>query len=128
MKRTDAHNNPTAFTTAIAKQAGLKLGTEYEVGAPFTVGKLVLRTAKLLGDPIALTSRVLDQVGFYTGRGAQRWDYIALPDFVWMNLSVVDRRRVIGFMYKREGGTAMKGLFLEPGSSPAARRRAVRRA
>jgi len=120
MMRTDAHNNPTAFTTALAKQAGLKLHVDYEVGAPFTVGKLVLRTAKLLGDPIALTGRLLDQVGFYTGRGAQRWDYIALPDFAWMKLSAVDRRRVIGFMYKREGGTQLRALFPETWPAAAA--------
>lgn len=110
--RTDLHRNPTAFTTDIAKQAGLLFGKDYIVGQSFGGdGHPVLYTAKLLGDPVALTIRVLDIVGFYTKAGAQRWVYIAMPDFVWASLPLETKRRVIGFMYSREGGTSMASLF-----------------
>jgi len=107
--RTDRHRNPTAFTTDIAKQAGLDLGTEYEKGDPFPDGRF--HTARLLGDPIALTIRVIDRIGFYTQAGRKRWDYIAMPQFVWDALNFYQRRRVIEFMYQHEGGTALRSLF-----------------
>lgn len=129
---TDANNNPTAFTTDIAKEAGLVEGVDYVVGEGFeingsaTSGPRTLYTAKLLGDPIAVTIRVIDAIGFYTKSGAQRWSYIAMPKFVWdalkfttlsdaeKGLSFVPnlyQRDVIGFMYQREGGTEMRNLF-----------------
>lgn len=122
MFRTDANNNPTAFTTDIAKEAGLVEGVDYVVGEGFeingsaTSGPRTLYTAKLLGDPIALTIRVIDAIGFYTKGGAQRWIYIAMPHFIWHNLlpdsiSGPGKRDVIGFMYQREGGTEMRNLF-----------------
>ena len=36
--RTDRNNNPTAFTTSVAAEAGLILGTDYAVGDPFEAG------------------------------------------------------------------------------------------
>ncbi len=108
---TDENNNPAAFTTDIAHQAGLLLGKEYELGTSFISSGMTYHTAKLLGDPIQTTILVLDKIGFYTGRGGQRWDYIGLPKFIWESLSPDQKRDVIGFMYKYEGGTAMRSLF-----------------
>jgi len=107
--RTDRHRNPTAFTVDIAKQAGLKLGQDYEIGDPFADGRF--HTARLLGDPIELTIRVIDSIGFYTRKGQRRWEYIAIPQFVWDSLTFYLRRRVIEFMYQHEGGTELKHIF-----------------
>jgi hypothetical protein len=109
--RTDRNNNPAAFTTDLAKQAGLVEGTDYSQGDPFTVGENTYFTAKLLGDPIQLTIRVIDAVGYYTKAGGTRWTYIALPQFVWLGLDPPTKKKVIGFHYSREGGTAMAALF-----------------
>lgn len=110
--RTDSHNNPTAFTTDIARQAGLKEGEEYTQGAPFVAAPgQTLYTANLIGDPIALTIRVIDRIGFYAGIYGQRWNYIAMPKEVWLSLSPDFKAGVIGGMYRREGGTEMVKLF-----------------
>lgn len=109
--RTDLHNNPTAFTTDIAKEAKLVLGTDYEQGESFNAGALILYTAKLLGDPIALTIRVIDAISFLTPNGHMRWVYIAMPKLTWDALEAPQKRDVIGWMYQREGGMSMRGLF-----------------
>lgn len=108
--RTDRHNNPCAIITLIAEQAGLKKGVEYEDGDLFPQPS-TLRTARLLGDPIALTIKVIDAVGYYTKAGTPRWSYIAIPKFVWDSLTPALKKRVIAFHYTREGGSEMKGLF-----------------
>ncbi len=108
--RTDRNNNPAAFTTDIAAAAGLVLGKDYEVGDKFP-DPSNLHTAKLLGDPIQLTIRVIDAIGYYTKAGAQRWTYIAMPKFVWDALEPPLKKRVIAFHYQHEGGTALAGLF-----------------
>jgi hypothetical protein len=113
--RTDRNNNPAAIITDMAKTGGLVEGTDYVQGDPFTVpgtnGPVTYYTAKLLGDPIQLTIRVIDNVGYYTTRGGQRWTYIAMPKFVWDGLDAPTKKKVIGFHYQHEGGTEMKGLF-----------------
>jgi hypothetical protein len=117
--RTDRNNNPTAFITLMAKEAGLVLGTDYEVGDPFTVDGTIYNTAKLLGDPLALTIDVINALGFRTAANSQRWAYISIPKFLWNNLPASSVRAsvfrskcdVIGAMYKFEGGTAMRSLF-----------------
>lgn len=114
--RTDRNNNPAAFTTDIAREAGLVLGTDYEQGDPFVVPvrgmpPITLYTAKLLGDPIALTIHVIDKIGYYTNTGIERWTYIALPKFVWDSLTPELKKAVIGFHYQHEGGIELKGLF-----------------
>ena len=118
MTRADLCNNPTAFTTALAHEGGLILGTDYTQGPPFTTPTGPLFTAMLIGDPIALTIKVIDDVGFYTLAGAQRWEYSAVPRFVWESLpdlslagGMASKRDIIGFMYAREGGTTMRHLF-----------------
>lgn len=109
--RTDRNQNPCAFTTDLAKQAGLVEGTDYKQGDPFTVGEHTYFTAFLLGDPIQLSIRVIDAMGYYTKSGTQRWTYIAIPKFVWDALEPPMKKRVIGFHYQHEGGETMKDLF-----------------
>ena len=111
MMRTDANNNPTAFTTDIAKSAGLVYGTDYVQGDPFTAGLITYFTAKLLGDPIAITIKVIDKIGFYTQPPHQRWTYIGIPYKLWLELAPDQKKYVIGYMYQNEGGTEMKSLF-----------------
>lgn len=111
MMRTDRNRNPAAFVTDLARQAGLVLGVDYEIGDGFQVGKQTLYTARLLGDPVELTIRVIDKVGYYTKTGAPRWTYIQMPKFVWAMLDPKQKRRVIAEHYRHEGGTEMAGLF-----------------
>jgi hypothetical protein len=113
MFRTDENNNPTAFTTDVAKEAGLIEGTDYVPGTPFP-SPSTLVTAKLLGDPIAVTIRVIDKLGFYVGNGpgtGQRWPELAMFYELWERLTTAQKTAVIGIIYAWEGGTAMKGLF-----------------
>jgi hypothetical protein len=108
--RADRHNNPTAFTINVAKQAGLVLGVDYEVGDPFPKAKKEF-TAKLLKDPIETTIRVIDKIGYFTANGVPRWTYIQLPKFVWISLDMSSKIDVIGFHYEHEGGVEMMHLF-----------------
>lgn len=108
--RTDNNNNPTAFTTDLARQAGLVEGVDYVKGDPFPAPSPLI-TAKLLGDPIDLTIRVIDKLGFETLRGSQRWAYIWMPHEVWLNFSRNQKSFIIGHMYKQEGGVKLGGLF-----------------
>lgn len=109
--RTDNNNNPTAFTTDIAVEAGLSLGTDYEQGDSFTVNGHTYYTARLIGDPVAITIKVIDKLGFYTIPPAARWTYIAIPYHLWLNLTLLQKTYVIGYMYQNEGGTALRSLF-----------------
>ncbi len=108
--RTDENNNPAAFTTAIAIQAKLILGVDYKTGTQFPAPSRLF-TAHLLGDPIAITIRVIDALTYYTKAGLCRWDYIAIPTFIWASLTPDQKRDVIGFHYQHEGGSLMRGLF-----------------
>ena len=110
--RTDTHRNPAAFTVDIAKQAHLVEGVDYTAGESFSTDDgHTYSTASLLGNPIELTIRVIDRVGFYTKAGGQRWDYIGIPKEIWDVLTYSQKTFVVGFMYRREGGTEMAGLF-----------------
>lgn len=112
MFRTDLNRNPTAFTTDIAHQAGLRLGVDYALGESFLAANgRTLYTAHLIGDPVALTILVIDAIGFQTQEGAPRWSYINMPAFVWHRCNAGQKRDIIGWMYGREGGTAMWELF-----------------
>jgi hypothetical protein len=110
--RTDRHNNPTAFTTDVAKTAGLTLGVDYVDGDPFP-NNPNLRTAKLVGDPIAQTIKVIDRIGFTTQAGQPRWTYTnSIPQTKnWSNLSYDQKKQVVAQMYQHEGGTALKQYF-----------------
>ncbi len=111
--RTDRHFNPAAFTTDIAKLAGLKVGVDYLEGDTFSNGRY--KTAKLLGDPVATTIKVIDNIGFKTQRGSNRWTYTnSIPganNAAWSNLSYDQKKNVIAKMYQHEGGSKLKGLF-----------------
>lgn len=111
--RTDQNQNPAAFTTSLAEQAGLEKGVDWIMGDPFTSqgGGGVYYTARLIGDPVAITVRLIDAVGYYTHAGQPRWNYIAIPKFLWDSLTPDEKRDVVGFHYQREGGTAMRDLF-----------------
>jgi hypothetical protein len=109
--RTDRNNNPTAMIEQMASEGGLVFGTDYVQGDPFTSGTSTFYTAKLLGDPIVLTIKVIDKLGFYTTAPNARWTYIAIPYELWMNLTTLQKTYVVGFMYGQEGGTEMKSLF-----------------
>lgn len=113
--RTDSNNNPTAFTTDVAAEGGLILGKDYEQGDVFAVqGTTRYYTAKLLGDPIAITIKLINNATFYTKEGQSRWTYVGIPKFIWDILTVFQKTRVIKFMYEREGGTEMMPLFNTP--------------
>lgn len=99
--RTDRHNNPTAFTTDIAKIAGLQEGVDYIKGDPFSGGKYY--TATLLGDPVDTTIKVIDKIGFYTQSGKQRWIHTAMSQSQWNRLSYTEKKKVIQKMYQAEG-------------------------
>ncbi len=114
--RTDRNNNPAAFTTDIAKQAGLVLGTDYVAGDPFPAPSMLV-TAKLLGDPIAITIRVIDKIGYFTKAGQPRWIYAAIPKWLWNEMTADMKRDMIGYHYQHEGGTEMRGLFPNYGQS-----------
>ena len=104
--RTDRHNNPTAFTTDIAKQAGLIKGVDYTVGDPFGE-KGECHTARLLGgldSAIKTTIKVIDKIGFYTQSGDQRWKHTAMPKESWDSLDSRGKEQIIKAMYKEEGG------------------------
>lgn len=107
--RTDDNNNPTAVTTYVAAM-GLIRGTEWVPGTVFPAPSPLV-TAKLLGDPVALSIKLISTVGYYTHSGQPRWNYIALPKFVWDTLTPSQQRDVIGFHYKMEGGVTMRLLF-----------------
>jgi hypothetical protein len=109
MTRADRNNNPAAITTDVAKQGGLVEGTEYVAGDPFPQGPLV--TAKLLGDPVALTIRVIDQITYYTQHGNPRWTYMAIPKKLWDTFSPEQKKVAVGCHYTNEGGVTMQHLF-----------------
>lgn len=105
--RTDRHNNPTAFTTGIARQAGLVEGVDYEEGDPFKAGRSTLKTARLIGDPLEITRRVIDSIGFKTRGNQNRWAHTTMTKNDWNSLTVAQKNKVILEMYQREGGTGV---------------------
>jgi hypothetical protein len=107
--RTDRSNNPTAFTTDIARLAGLKEGTDYTKGDSFGGGKY--HTAKLIGDPVAKTIAVIDKIGFYTQSGKQRWTHTAIPQSQWNSLNYNQKKQVIKQMYQKEGNQGALNQF-----------------
>ena len=107
--RTDNNNNPAAVTTDVAAM-GLLKDTEYVAGDPFPAPSNLV-TARLIGDPVALTIKLIDAIGYQTHTGLPRWTYINIPKFVWDALTPYQKRDVVGYHYQHEGGTAMRGLF-----------------
>lgn len=101
--RTDRNLNPTAFTTDVAKTAGLKEGVDYVAGDQFP-GNSKLRTAKLLKDPVATTIKVLDKIGFYTSSGKPRWTHTAISQSQWNKMTTQQKAAVVEQMYQEENG------------------------
>lgn len=117
--RTDRHNNPAAFTTDIARQAGLVEGVDYVRGDAFPENPNMF-TAKLLGNPIETTIRVIDKIGFQTQSGATRWTYTdSIPganNASWSKLGFAEKAAIIKDMYRHEGGNG--SLFgINPGEN-----------
>lgn len=114
--RTDRHRNPAAFTTALAKQAALQYGVDYVQGEMFPGHETLpagqrMYTAKILGDPIQVTIKLIDRVGYFTNEGRRRWSYIDVKKFIWRMLTWEQKRDIIGYHYRNEGGVAMRALF-----------------
>lgn len=105
--RTDENNNPAALTTDVAKQAGLIEGVDYIQGTPFKSFNHVYYTAKFLKDPVDLTIKVIDKIGFMTNNGLHpRWEYTSdLIKKMWGMLSYPQKILIIADMYKHEGGS-----------------------
>lgn len=106
--RTDRHNNPTAMTTDVARTGGLIEGVDYVKGDAFPDNPNLF-TAKLIGDPVEKTIKAIDNMGFKTQAGQNRWTYTdQIPganNKEWQNLSYEQKENVIKEMYKREGGS-----------------------
>ena len=101
--RTDRHNNPTALTVALAKQAGLVAGVDYEVGEPFTdeAGR-TYRTARFLGNAYEGTTKLIDRVGFHTQAGKPRWLGTEYTDEEWRGFSTARKHDIISQMSQIE--------------------------
>lgn len=110
--RTDRHNNPAAFTTDVAASGNLDLNVDYVQGDPFKVGSKVYYTARLLGDPIEITIRLIDKIGYFTKTNIQRWTYMAIPKKLWDSFSPAQKKLAIQIHYEHEGGTELKKLFV----------------
>lgn len=104
--RTDRHNNPTAFITDLARIGGLQEGVDFVEGDPFPDDPN-FTTAKILGDPIDTTIKLIDNVGFFTADGRQRWVHTAIPKSQWDSLDRQQKADVIVDMYKKEGGSGV---------------------
>lgn len=107
--RTDRHNNPTAFTTAVAQQAGLVEGVDYVVGDAFPDNPNLF-TARLIGTPeqaIDTTIKLIDNIGFQTAKGQPRWTYINMNNAEWNALDKTGKENVIKGMYQHEGGSGV---------------------
>lgn len=126
MFRTDRNNNPTAMTTDVANTLGLVYGQDYVEGDKFP-GNSNLKTAKLLGDPIATTTKGLDNAAskginpFYTAAGKQRWTHTAIPTDQWTKMTPEAKKQVVLNMYKHEGGSGQlaNGAITQSLSAPS---------
>jgi len=104
--RTDRNMNPTAFTTDIAKQAGLVEWVDYVKWDKFPWNSN-LYTAKLIWDPIETTIRAIDAIGFKTKWGADRWVYTSklwLNNETWDKMSPTEKANAVKRMYQQEWG------------------------
>jgi hypothetical protein len=138
--RTERHNNPTAFTTDLAKQAGLVEGVDYEIGDAFyDVGdKLGLstmeeaiaekrktgeeikkyNTARIKKDDwFEVTKKLIDKVGFYDQNGGPRWSYIdklfsgGNANTIWNESDDEGKLKILKKMYGKETPSKYGGLF-----------------
>ena len=107
---TQVDEKPSASGKRIVQYAE-KSGFAYEAERATVADRIGNFTAKLLGDPIALTIEVIDRAGFYTHAGAVRWLYMAMPSWLWQQQTRATKIRIIGEMYSHEGGTELRHLF-----------------
>ena len=108
--RTERNNNPTAMTTDVAKSLWWIEWVDYVQWDSFkTWDGRTLYTAKLIGDPIETTIRLLDNAAnswkwaFYTKWWAKRWTHTAMSDKDWLALTPEQKQNVVLQMLQREG-------------------------
>ena len=113
--RTERNNNPTAMTTDVAKSLWGVEWEDYVQWDSWTNDKWqTFYTAKLLGDPIETTIRLLDRAAetgrwaFYTKAWWQRWTHTAMSDADWLKLSPEEKQWVVLKMLKNEWGDIAK--------------------
>ena len=113
--RTERNNNPTAMTTDVAKSLWGVEWEDYVQWDSWTNDKWqTFYTAKLLGDPIETTIRLLDRAAetgrwaFYTKAWWQRWTHTAMSDADWLKLSPEEKQWVVLKMLQREWGDITK--------------------
>ena len=119
--RTERNNNPTAMTTDVAKMLWGVLWVDYEIWDAFTTaGGSVLYTAKLIGDPIETTIRLIDRWiangidPFYRANWQGRWSYISkiwITKEKWLNMSPSEKADIIAQMLKHEWGSMENMLY-----------------
>ena len=110
--RTERNNNPTAMTTDVAKMLGWELGVDYEIWDSFTTSSWqTLYTAKLIGDPIETTIRLIDRWiangidPFYRANWQWRWSYISsiwITKDKWLKMTDAEKADVIKKMLQHE--------------------------
>lgn len=106
-KRTERNNNPTAMITAKAKQLGWVLWVDYEIWDSFVWSDgRTYYTARLIGDPIETTIRLLDRwlekwlANIFSG-----WTYASklwLNNEVRRNATPDEKREIIYNMLAQE--------------------------
>lgn len=119
--RTERNNNPTAMTTDVAKMLWWELGVDYEIWDPFTTASWqTLYTAKLIGDPIETTIRLIDRWiangidPFYRSNWQWRWSYISkiwVTKDKWLKMTDAEKADVIAQMLKHEWGSMENMLY-----------------
>lgn len=119
--RTERNNNPTAMTTDVAKMLWGELGVDYEIWDAFvTASWQTLYTAKLIGDPIETTIRLIDRWiangidPFYRANWQWRWSYISsiwITKDKWVKMSPAEKADVIAKMLKHEWGSMENMLY-----------------
>lgn len=114
--RTDRHNNPVAFQyegfNKMLEKVGFKEGQDFSKGDAWSDNPNAHTVA--FKDPetgIDAAIAIIDNYGFYTSSGKQRWSHTAMPQSEWNRLSEPEKRSVVAKMYQKEGGTQLKSYF-----------------
>jgi len=107
--RTDRHNNPTAIAyegfNKMFEQIGYVDGVDFKRGDAFPNNNK-MHTIKFdtREDGIKAAIDLIDNFGFYTSGGQQRWTHTAMSKSQWDSLNPNQKRATINNMYKKEGG------------------------
>jgi len=118
--RMDRNNNPTAFSLDVARQSSLVEGVDYIDTGDVWPDNPNQFTPKLLGDPVAITIKLIDELGFKQTDAphGNRWGYTdkiqGANNTDWPNLSVEQKTAIIGQMYIQEGGGSSGGATSGP--------------